>query len=135
MSEQRWKTGEPINRGLYRCGQYCGSIDSAELASEIVTVLNGEAPNDREGICSALSREANRIFQQQEKEYPSNVLDIVSWNLMSGETEALTIRKHPGGKGIVKPDREHCFACAKVLRHPGEGYVCAWHTNKETNGQ
>lgn len=34
------------------------------------------------------------------------------------------------------PTRENCPACAKVLRHPGEGYACGWHdcppTEEET---
>lgn len=29
--------------------------------------------------------------------------------------------------GKWKPDRKHCPGCAKVARHPGEGYACAWH--------
>jgi len=32
--------------------------------------MNGVAPNDRYGICAALSREANRIFTPQAKVLP-----------------------------------------------------------------
>jgi hypothetical protein len=75
-------------------------VDTPELAAEIIAALNGAAPNDREWIANALGREANRIYQQQGQDFPSNVLDAVSWNLRMGETEFLSERKHPGGLGI-----------------------------------
>jgi hypothetical protein len=58
------------------------------------------APNDREAIADAISREANRIWQTQEPDYPSNVLDTVGWNIRAGLSDLLTERKHPSGKGL-----------------------------------
>jgi hypothetical protein len=78
-------------------------VDSPEVAAEIVAALNGAAVNDREFIAAALGREANRIFQHGAKDFPSNVLDAVAWNLRAGETEFLSERKHPGGFGIEPP--------------------------------
>jgi hypothetical protein len=75
-------------------------VDTRELAAEIVAALNGAAPDDREGIAAALSREANRIYQEQAMDYPSNVLDVVAWNIRMGESEFLSVRKHPSNRGI-----------------------------------
>jgi hypothetical protein len=127
VSEPRWRVGKELERALYRNDQCVGMVDSPELAAEIVAALNGVAPNDRDGIVASLSREANRIFNKQNKDYPSNVLDAVAWNIRAGENDFLTERKHPSGRGMEVPNREDCPACAKVLRHPGEGYVCVWH--------
>jgi hypothetical protein len=44
-------------------------------------------------IRQLLSREANRIFKTQEKDYPSNVLDVVGENLMMGDTEQLSVKR------------------------------------------
>ena len=49
--------------------------------------------HERKIIREALSREANRIFGQQAKDYPSNVLDTVAWNLTFSTYETLTERK------------------------------------------
>jgi uncharacterized Zn finger protein (UPF0148 family) len=46
---------------------------------------------ERKLIREALSKEANRIFNKQEKDYPSNVLDAVSLNLLSGY-DSLSLR-------------------------------------------
>jgi len=102
VSDPRWKAGDPLGRGLYRVGRYVGILDSEELAAEVVAALNGVAPNDREAICAALSREANRIYNKQAKDYPSNVLDVVAWNLRSGQDDFLSERKHPSGQGLEK---------------------------------
>lgn len=48
---------------------------------------------ERREIAKLLGREANRIFQKQDKDYPSNVLDVVSLNLTMGETEELTRKR------------------------------------------
>jgi hypothetical protein len=109
-------------------------VDSPEIAAEIVAALNGVAPNDRAGICTSLRAEANRIYQQQERDYPSNVLDVLAWNLGAGETEFLTVRKHPSGRGLESPAPGDCPACAKITRHPGEGYVCVWHPEHQAAG-
>lgn len=90
MAEPRWRVGTKLGRTLYRDDQCVGMVDTRELAAEIVAAMNGCAPNDREGICRALSREANRIFQTQAKDYPSNVLDIVALNLRAGRDDQLT---------------------------------------------
>jgi hypothetical protein len=76
---------------VFRDDQCVGMFDHPELASEIVAALNGVAPNDREWICNALGQEANRIWGKQEKEYPSNILDIVGNNLREGKSEELTV--------------------------------------------
>lgn len=91
--EQRWSTGTGINGGLmlFRDGHFVGMLHHAELAAEIIKVLNGAAPNDREFIAKALSHEANRIFNRQERDYPSNILDIVSNNLREGKSTELTV--------------------------------------------
>lgn len=127
MNEPRWRVGRTLGRTLYREGRCVGMVDSPELAAEIVAALNNVAPNDRVGICASMVREANRIFNKQAQDYPSNVLDIVAWNLRAGEDEYLTEKKHPSGRGLEKPDQKDCPACAKVARHPGEGYACVWH--------
>jgi len=49
--------------------------------------------HERSEIARLLSREANRIFNTQERDYPSNVLDVVSMNLTMGETEELTRKR------------------------------------------
>lgn len=98
----RWTTGEgPMNgHMIFQDGQCVGMLCNAELAAEVVKVLNGAAPNDRAFICKALGHEANRIFQRQEKDYPSNVLDIVAANLREGKDTELTVppdwMKRPG---------------------------------------
>jgi len=66
--------------------------------------MNGVAPNDRYGICAALSREANRIFNTQAKDYPSNVLDVVGWNLRSGENDLLYREETSQRMGMELPD-------------------------------
>jgi hypothetical protein len=106
VSQPRWRAGAKLGRTLYRNDRCVGMVDSPELAAEIVAALNGVAPNDRQGICDALAREANRVFNRQEKDYPSNVLDAIAWNLKMGEDEFLSERKHPGGKGIELPGVE-----------------------------
>jgi len=100
MDKPRWTIGEPRNRGLYRNNWYAGVVETEDVAEEIVAALNKEAPNDRQGICEALSKEANRIYNKQEKDYPSNVLDVVCWNIRAGQTEYLSVRKHPSGQGL-----------------------------------
>lgn len=49
--------------------------------------------HERRELSMALGKEANRIFSKQERDYPSNTLDIVSLNLLSGETEELSRRR------------------------------------------
>jgi hypothetical protein len=48
---------------------------------------------ERQHIAHLLGREANRIFQKQAQDYPSNVLDIVSMNLTMGEAEELSRKR------------------------------------------
>jgi len=50
-----------------------------------------------------LKAEANRVFHTAGLQYPSNILDVVAWNLAMGEDEFLIERKHPSGKGLEKP--------------------------------
>lgn len=99
--KERWRVGEKLGRTLYRNGQCVGMVDTRELAEEIVRCMNGEAPNDREGIAAAISREANRIWQDQEKDYPSNTLDRVAWNLRMGN-EQLTAPLLVGSQPRIK---------------------------------
>jgi hypothetical protein len=87
---ERWRVGQKLGRTLYRNEVCVGMVDTPELAKEIVAAMNGVAPDDREGIARALTREANRIFRKQEKDYPSNVLDKVAFNLRAGRSENLT---------------------------------------------
>ena len=89
----RWRVGTKLGRTLYRNEQCVGIVDSRELAAEIVAAMNEAAPNDREGIARALMAEANRIFQTQAKDYPSNTLDTVALNLRCGETERLSEKR------------------------------------------
>lgn len=42
------------------------------------------------------------------------------------EAPPLAVEPRESAKRAI-PDREHCPACAKVRRHPGEGYACGWH--------
>ena len=93
MADERWTTGEGHMKGrmIFRDGECVGMLCSAELAAEVVKVLNGAAPNDREFIAKALGHEANRIWNTQEKDYPSNILDIVSNNLRAGKNTELTV--------------------------------------------
>ena len=90
---KRWRVGKKLGRTLYKDNRCIGMVDSPELAAEIVAVMNEEAPNDRVGIVSALNREANRIYNKQEKDYPSNTLDVVAYNIMTGENENLTVNR------------------------------------------
>lgn len=100
MSEPRWHTGDPAGRALY-CHRHCvGMVDSKELADEIVAAMNGAAPNDRQGICEALSREANRIWGSQAKDFPSNVLDVVSYYRQAGNAMMFWLSTHPSGRWI-----------------------------------
>jgi hypothetical protein len=48
---------------------------------------------ERARIVAALRHEANRIYRQQEKDYPSNVLDVVALNLAKGGREQLSVRE------------------------------------------
>ena len=98
----------------------CGDKDASRSANDKVprTMYVGPMPPPEELICQtcktwerdhhpmflagreyeqrlireALSREANRIFNKQEKDFPSNVLDAVNLNLLSGY-ESLSLRK------------------------------------------
>ena len=49
--------------------------------------------HERHEVARALGKEANRIYNKQEKDFPGNTLDIVSLNLISGETEELSRRR------------------------------------------
>ena len=92
---KRWRTGEGSNENscfLFRDNRCVGMVQLPELAKQICDSLNGMAPNDREFIVRALRSEANRIFNKQEKDYPSNTLDIVAANLTDGKSENLTIK-------------------------------------------
>jgi hypothetical protein len=86
----RWRVGTKLGRTICRNERLVGMVDTVELATEIVSALNKEAPNDREGIACALTREANRIFHTQEKDYPSNMLDRIANNIRLGHNENLT---------------------------------------------
>lgn len=90
MTEPRWRVGHKLGRTLYRNDHCVGMVDTPELAAEIVAALNGAAPNDREAIGKALEKEANRIFNHQQPDYPSNVLDVIAANIRSGKSENLT---------------------------------------------
>lgn len=90
MIEPRWRVGRKLGRTIYRDWVCVGMVDTPELAAEIVAAMNGAAPNDREGIAAALSREANRIYNTQDLDYPSNVLDVVALNLRAGRSDRLT---------------------------------------------
>ena len=67
------------------------------------TTYVGPMPPPPERICETcrtwerdhdpLGAEANRIYNKQEPDYPSNTLDIVSLNLLAGETEELSRRR------------------------------------------
>ena len=48
---------------------------------------------ERQAISRLLGKEANRIYNKQAQDFPSNVLDAVSLNLMMGETEELSRRR------------------------------------------
>ncbi len=47
--------------------------------------------DERYRLSRLLSTEANRIFNTQEREYPSNVLDVVVMNLNEGNEENITV--------------------------------------------
>jgi hypothetical protein len=89
----RWRVGsgcEENERMIFRNNLCVGMVSFSDLAKEIVAVLNGAAPNDREWIAQALTHEANRIFNHQQPDYPSNVLDVVAANIRAGKSENLT---------------------------------------------
>ena len=93
--DTRWRTGsgrEESRRMLFRDDACVGMVETPELAQEICDRLNGFAPNDREFIVKALGREANRIFNKQERDFPSNTLDIVVANLRAGKDDELTVK-------------------------------------------
>lgn len=122
-NQMRWRVGNKLGRTLYRNDQIVGMVDSKELATEIVDALNGAAPNDREALAKGLSREANRIFNKQERDYPSNVLDVVAYWIRSGATENFTV--HPGdgfpkGKHVTEQDAGLFLRAATsfTFRHP-----------------
>ena len=48
---------------------------------------------ERRKIIKALRKEANRIYNDQKMNYPSNVLDSVSLSLTYGEYDNLSVRK------------------------------------------
>jgi uncharacterized Zn finger protein (UPF0148 family) len=48
---------------------------------------------ERVVICKALSHEANRIYNKQEKDFPSNTLDTLSLNLMRDGYDELSVRR------------------------------------------
>jgi hypothetical protein len=84
----RWEVG-PEGRTLIKYGTIVGFADP-EIAQEIVNAMNGTAPNDRQGIADMLSWEANRLYSDRSKEYPSNILDTLAFNIRMGETEQLS---------------------------------------------
>jgi hypothetical protein len=99
----RWRAA---GQALYQGDRLVALVTHEETAKEMVEVLNGKAPDDRAWIIRALQKEANRIYNKQEMDYPSNVLDIVAWNLSADQTDFLSVKKHPSGRGILKPDPE-----------------------------
>lgn len=87
-----WTQDDKDRRLIMHHGHLAAMASSEELAKDIVTTMNGQAPNTRAHIVRLLSREANRIYNNQEKEYPSNVLDTLANNLADGKTENLTVK-------------------------------------------
>jgi hypothetical protein len=95
LANQRWRTGEGSNENscmLFRDNHCVGMVSSPDLAKEICERLNDVAPNDREFIVRALRMEANRIFNKQERDFPSNTLDAVAANLTEGKSDNLSVK-------------------------------------------
>lgn len=89
----RWRTGSGSEENecmLFRNNRCVGMVHSYELAKEIVDVMNGAAKNDREHIAKAIEIEANRIYNKQKPDYPSNTLDRVGNNIRMGRDDLLT---------------------------------------------
>jgi hypothetical protein len=126
MSEFRWRVGRKLGRTLYRDDRCIGMVDTPELAAEIVAVMNSAAPNDREWIAAALTKEANRIFREQVQDYPSNTLDYVAWNLRMGATENLS-----------KPDPygPHSFRAPECTTERSGGYLSCNDPNCPRHGR
>jgi hypothetical protein len=121
VSDPRWRVGQKLGRTLYRQDRCVGMVDTPELASEIVAAMNGAAPNDRESIAKALSREANRIFNKQARDFPSNVLDALALAIRAGATENLTVWPDgfPKPKLIEEGDAAILLRAATSFRFQG----------------
>lgn len=121
MTDPRWRVGRTLGRTLYRLERCIGMVDTQELASEIVAAMNLAAPDDREAISMQLSREANRIFNRQARDYPSNVLDVVAHNIRRGATENLTVRDpgFPVPKHVEEQDAGLLLRAAVSFHFPG----------------
>lgn len=86
----KWRKGRKVGRTLYVGDRLVGLVDDEGIADAIVSAMNGCAPNHRAGIAAAISREANRIYNKQGQDFPSNVLDVLAVNIRAGRCEDLT---------------------------------------------
>lgn len=93
--EPRWAVSELDEKIVLLDKRVAFMASYAETAKDIVETMNGNAPNTRAHIVRCLRREANRIYNSQEREYPSNVLDIVADRLADGEDVNLTVSDRP----------------------------------------
>lgn len=90
MNNKRWAIGND-GHTLLRDGHIVGLVLDRDIAKELVDIGNELAVNDRETIVESLRREANRIFNYQSMDFPSNILDIVAANLAQGKVNDLTV--------------------------------------------
>jgi hypothetical protein len=74
-----------------RADMICKTCQTWERDHDPMFVAGRE--HERKVIARTLGQEANRIYNKQAQDYPSNTLDTVSLNLLSGETEELSRRR------------------------------------------
>ncbi len=96
-NKPRFRIGTESQKTIFD-GNYLVAVASdSEHAKEIVDIMNGAVKNDRRTIVEALRRESNRIFNKQERDYPSNTIDILANNIAMGVDDFLSEKAHPNG--------------------------------------
>lgn len=102
----------------------------AQRRAEQIARLEEAAGIERRRHAEELARVRREALEEAAKaaEQYGRTLAADTDNILYAHDIAQRIRSLavPGGAPAM-PTRENCPACAKVARHPGEGYVCALH--------
>lgn len=87
--------------------------EAVDSIAKLTTKIHGE---ERNRIVSLIANEANRIFNKQELNYPSNVLDVVAANLrMQNDTNLIDPPAGMSHRLVSTPPPEYEAEFAAVL--------------------
>lgn len=109
----------------FESGEWNNPAEEAWYAAVRAEGINGSTPEATTPAVPGRLAEAEGLLRRWQRDDVEHDFDVREL------TRAfLTTQPEPSASlPFTPPSPDECPACAKVARHPGEGYGCAWHSS------